>query len=518
MAKKSIPYLALFVIIIFSLIFQVLPLLNNNIYFTVDQGKTVMFVREILQNYRLFIKGPETSIAGVHAGSLWYYFETIGYGIFGGHPIGGILVLTALKLSVIIGFTLWIRTKVGLHWALTILFSFQFFWPAYEASLWSFNPFPLVPLAIIIVLLSTKFLSGAKKFYYYSLVIVLFSLNSDLAGAACFILFFIAVGAVGYRKKLIPLKNYLLTALIVPFIAVLVILKEFFELFIKTKVVSYEAAGIGVFTGTNFIYMLKEFIKILASAICPQNALVGIIIFAAILVLYFRTKKYDATVRRFILLTFGLIFISYIFFSTNRGWKDWHTVYLSPLLFITILLMLSQIKKKIAIVALMLVLVFQITYFNQRLLGYMKHSDDPSLMYNEISVIDWVYQNSETQGFSAYNYTDRYLDYPYQYLFWWYGLKKYGYLPCEYANFPLSAKELYVFGSENYLEPKRGCDRVSFLIIQSTTNGNKNSDWIEKFRLYHNLIETTKVGKITVEKYYRKIGAPDDFCIWRNRC
>ncbi len=516
--KKNIPYILLFLIVILRLALRVVPLLNNNIYFTVDQGKTVLYVREILEQHRIFLKGPETSIAGVHAGPLWYYFEAIGYGIFGGNPIGGVLVLTILKLGVVVAFTLWIRKKIGWAWALTIAFVFQFFWPFYEASLWSFNPFPLVPLAILLVIFLTKFLLGERKFYYFALIVVLLSINADVAGAAVFILFFTLIGLIGVRNKILTKKSYLISALLTPLVAVVGILVEFIHLFIKTKVVSYEASGIGVFSGTNFVYMAQEFLKLFAGVVNQQNILIGILLFFFITVLYFKVKKPEKSVHKFIVLTFVFTLVSYLFFSTNKGWKDWHTVYLSPLLFITFMLMLSQIKKQIAIPILILTIAFQTSYFSQRLTSYMKPTDDPSILYNELAAVDWTYQKSEDQGFSVYNYTDRFYDNPYQYLYWWHGLKKYGYLPCEYSNFPLSSKSAYVEGYEHYLEPKRGCDRISFLIIQSDTNGNQNTDWIKKYREYHTLIESTKVGRITIEKYYRKIGAPNDFCIWLEKC
>lgn len=517
--KKYIPYFFLFVMVALRLVLRIVPLLNNNIYFTVDQGKTVLYVREILNYHRIFLKGPETSIVGVYAGPLWYYFEAIGYGLFGGDPIGGVLILTVLKLVVVIAFTLWISKKIGWTWALIIAFAIQFFWPAYEASLWSFNPFPLVPLAILLLIFLTKFLLNEKKFYYYSLIVILFSLNTDLAGAAVFIIFFIVVGFLGYRKKIIKLKPYVISAFIIPFLGVLGVFKQFLDLYIKTKVISYEVSGIGAFRGTNFLQMLAAFGKIIGGVIAPQHIAFGIVVFVLVSFYYFfRLNKKDKTVNLFVALTFILTLLSYIFFSTNRGWKDWHTVYLPTVLFIAFILMLSQFTKKIAIPILLILFFFQGFYFYQRLTNYMQKSDDPSILYNEISAIDWVYEKSENQGFNVYNYTDRFYDYNYQYLFWWHGLKKYGYLPCEYSNFPLSPKELYVPGYEHYLDPKRGCDRISFLIIQSDTNGNENKNWLDTFRRYHDLVETTHVGKLTLEKYYKKINSPNDFCIWLKKC
>ena len=65
-----------------------------------------------------------------------------------------------------------------------------------------------------------------------------------------------------------------------------------------------------------------------------------------------------------------------------------------------------------------------------------RENNDPSSFRNEIAAIDYVYQQAKGQNFRVYIYLPSVIDYPYQYLFWWYGLKKYGYLPKDYAYLP----------------------------------------------------------------------------------
>src|SRR5260221_13789726 len=108
--------------------------------------------------------------------------------------------------------------------------------------------------------------------------------------------------------------------------------------------------------------------------------------------------------------------------------------------------------------------------------------------------------HNENYGFNLYTYTNSFYDYSYQYLVSWYGLPKYGFYPCEYSNFPLSIKTLYIPHTENYVEPKLGCDKFRFLIIDSTTNGNENKDWINKFRNQTIFIEKVNIGNTIIEK------------------
>lgn len=509
----------LFLILLFCLYFYLYyqALSGNNLYFTIDQGNDALYVREIWQNKALLLKGPETSIRGIFAGPLWYYFLAPGYVLALGHPIGAVytmIILNAVLLSLII---LWIKRKAGPMQGLAVGYTLLFFWLFFETSLYSFNPFPTITTSFVRIILLIEFLEGKKKYYYWAVLVTLLTFNFDVAIAVVLTLFTYSVGLWGVKLKFLSLKEYAISSFTLPSIAIIFLAKQFFEVFWQTKIVTQQNSGLGVFTGLNVYQMSIEFVKMIGSII-PQFSYLGFGIFIVTGVLYMRQHNRNKYVKKFVVLIGVLTIISFLFFASNKGWRPWHTVYLPPLLLITFLLMLFQLPKKIAVPIFTIVLFSNIFFFQTMFKNYKKPSNDPSLLYNELSAIDWVYSQSENQGFKVYNYTDRFFDDPYQYLFWWYGLQKYGYLPDEYANFPLAPKELYVPGYRSYLEPKRGSDRISFLIVQSDTNGETNKDWITVFRENNNLQEETKIGGITVEKYYRKNGAPSDFCLWWKRC
>lgn len=510
--------ISILVILTFGLIIKIYPLINNNIYFTVDQGRDAVYVREILTRHQIITKGPETSIRGIFTGPLWYYLLAPGYVLSGGHPLGGILTLVILNLATTAFLVWWLNKKTNIKIAFLVGISLQFFWPFFETSLWAFNPFPIASLAIIQTILLTEFLLGKKKYFFFALIPILLGINSHVAAAMVLLIFYTAVGVWGVRKKLIPLKQFLAVSLATPLVAILGIMRQFIKTFIQTKVITIQSTGQGVFTGTNLNKMSVEFMKIIGNTTFPYKIAFGFLLFIAILYPFFKTKKVNSAVKKFVYLTLLITIISFVFFASNKGWRSWHTAYLPPLLFISFILMLTQMPRKFATGLLVLIVFVQLINFQKKFSNYISPSDNPSILYNQLETIDWIYANSEEQGFSAYNYTDTFYDFPYQYLFWWHGLNKYGYLPCEYSNFPLSPKELYVPGYDHYLEPKRGCDRLKFLIIQSDTNGEDNKDWINKFREYNNLIDSTKVGEILIEKYYVKPDSPNDFCLWWGRC
>jgi hypothetical protein len=122
------------------------------------------------------------------------------------------------------------------------------------------------------------------------------------------------------------------------------------------------------------------------------------------------------------------------------------------------------------------------------------------MLYNQLSVLDWIYTHNDEDGFNVYTYTNTFYDYPYQYLFWWYGRERYGFMPCEYSNYPKSPKETYIPDFLEYTEPRLGCNRLRFLIVESDTNGQTNKNWIDDFRNDTLLVEEVTIGTVIVEK------------------
>ncbi len=431
--NQKLFWLCLGIILLLGLISHLYAIRNGNLFFTVDQGRDAVYVREILENQHLFLKGPETSIRGIFTGPLWYYFVALGYFFSGGHPAGGVWVLLFLNLATTLILALVVAKKVSQAAALIVAAGLTFFWPFFKTSLYSFNPFPTAALTIFLVLASIKALEGKRKKIFWGGVPIFLAFNANLASAAALTIFYLLVG---------------------------------FWIIHKSKL----------------------------------------------------ARKLDFT-QKFIFLSLGLSLVSFLFFLLGSShYRSWQVAYLPPLLLIAVILALLALPKHLRAFTLIIVFVFNLLYFSQQYHSYLTPSPNPGLLFNQLAAVDWIYTQAENQGFRVYNYTDTFYDYPYQYLFYWHGLKKYGYLPDEYANYPLSPKELYVPGYLNYQEPKRSGEKTSLLIIQAATNGEANADWLEKFREHFNLINSTQIGDIRIEKYTRKHNAPNDPCLWWNNC
>lgn len=487
---KKYFWILTFVIILFGLVLKLYAIAGNNIFFTVDQGRDAVYAREIINYHAIFTQGPQATLKGLHTGPLWYYFAALGYVVADGNPAGAVLALTALNLIIILVLMVIIKKEVDPKIALTVGLGLTLFWPFFTTSLWAFNPFALAALAIILILFLTK------NRYGLAIIPILLAFNAELAGAIALFVFYAAAGFWATLMKKLTWQKYLIYTFLFPFIGLSKILFDF----IKTPRGSATIQDVHKITGTNFQQMAIEFAKMVGATTIPQNPILGFILAIIILAIFiFFIKNKNSFTRLFVYLNICLLFTSYLFFGSNHGWSAWHTAFVSPIVFIAVSLMLWQFKifGKFLI---LIIFVFQVLFFTNNLKDYLRYSPNPSLLYNQEKVLDWIYTHNEGNGFNLYTYTNTFFDYSYQYLVGWYAKNKYGFYPCEYSNFPLSHKYLYIPGADHYVEPKLGCDKFRFLIIDSDTNGEKNKDWINDFRNETLLVEKTQIGGTVIEK------------------
>ena len=116
--------------------------------------------------------------------------------------------------------------------------------------------------------------------------------------------------------------------------------------------------------------------------------------------------------------------------------------------------------------------------------------------------INWIYKDAEGLAFNVYLYTAPVYDYNYQYLFWWYGKKQYGYWPEDYSYLP--GKIDYVPYKDKYIaiqrqqQPQKQPDLI-YLIIERDIFPDRIDGWLGNFSEYK-LINREKIGENIIEK------------------
>ena len=147
-------------------------------------------------------------------------------------------------------------------------------------------------------------------------------------------------------------------------------------------------------------------------------------------------------------------------------------------------------------VILVSIILFSLLNVKNYLLNLQNPNKDPAGFKNEILSIDYVYEKAGGKNFKVYVYLPSVIDYPYQYLFWWRGLKKYGYLPEDYAYAPdkppyISQKEKLDTGSHP------SSSGLVFLIKQPDQNGIRHL-WENTFKGMP-LVSSEKIGPNEIE-------------------
>lgn len=485
-------------ILVSAFVIRVIPTQGNNFFFTTDQGQNAVYAREIWYRGQILFKGPETNIPGIFAGPGWYYFISLGYKLFNGHPLGALFMVILLSLATITLLFWQFSKNISLQTAILVGLFLLVFWPFYDTSRYAFNPFPLVFLAVLEILFLVGFLQGRRANYFWAVVPVLLAFNTEVAGAAALLIFYLLLGFWGIAINRLSWKPFVLFALIIPLAGTAGIGRQFL-LVAQTN----QGSALGTFSGTNFGKVGIEFLEILKNSVVPQNLWISLVLFGGVMFNFFRTPQRNKFKKYFITLSLTLTLTSYLFFSTNKGWRDWHTVYLPTLLFVSFILIATGLTKKLGVFILGLVFLSQFFVFQERYREYLRPSSNPSILANQIRVLDWIYQKREGDGFNAYAYlADDYYDYPYQYLFWWYGREKYGFVPCEYQNlpYPVTSKHTYVPGSLFYNQPTLGCDKFRFLIIEDDKDVDTQQAWLDKVSGGTNLLEEKRIDHIRVQK------------------
>ncbi len=495
-------------ILLTFILLRLLPLRNNNFYFTMDQGNDAVHVRELLRG-RFPLLGPETSVFGLFAGPLWFYLLAPGYFLSGGNPASAVISLVLLNTLFLFVVMKEIKSAISPAFGLFVGANLLFSWTVHDTARYAFNPFPMLLLGLLLILSLIKFFRSRElKHLLFSSIFVGLSFHADIASAAALTSFFLVVIIILVHKKRVRLKNLLYVLAIVVFFLAPHIFSELSSNFSQSRVFLRELDNPkGVFQSSNTRYISRRFIITISRSTFREIPELGIFLFCISLLIFFKNLRPSPSsvfARVFISLTLLLTLISWMFFISNSGWRDWHTSFLSPLIFISFLLLLPFLPKKLALLLYVISLYSHLHVFSSRYAENFRPTDDPSLFTNELSAIDWVYEHSGNQGFYVYNYLPSIYDYPYQYLFHWYGLKKYGFLPCEYAPYKNSSKLFYP-PLARYSYPTKPCTNQVFLIIEPDERKTPRTDWISAISANSTLVDQATLGKIVVQKLLMKL-------------
>lgn len=453
---KKINFLLLLLALILGTYFR-FKNIGYDLVFNYDTARDMLAIRNIVVNHKLTLIGPTTGIEGIFVGPFYYYSMIIPFILSGGDPLSGAIVIAIFGVAAILMGFLFIK-KIFKNSFLAISGAFLI---AFSPLLISYSRFPIhtnyFPFFIILFYFLLYYI-GLGKTKYLPVVSVILGLSFSFEAATAIFLFPTVILFILWNKIKISLKNYILSAVILIITFLPQILFELRHKFLMTNSLIRYLTTKESF-GTASQNFLKErlayfFDNIKTTLIVREHYFPGqnfiietVIILSLILLVYksFRTKDFKISYR----IIFLWIFVSLtgLLFYKNSVW-GWYMIPLYPAFAILPVILFKNLNKYLSIVILAIIILA-----NSQMWIHPAKSDDKTrwvLLRDQIKAVDYVYQDAKTEKFNAYVYVPYVIDYPYQYLWLWYGQKK-------YQNTPSITNEkiFYLIAEPNRTQPDR---------------------------------------------------------------
>lgn len=504
---KSVNIIIFFFLVV-GIIYRLYLTLDNNFLFNMDNARDLVDVREIVVLQKLRLIGPTSAIEGFYNGPAWYYLLAISFVFTGGNPYGAILM--EIILWAIGGFFL--LKLVSKYGTIPLIFTGTvWIYSNYIvlATLYSFNPNPVTLLTPLFIYLLKKYLETNKLIYSVSTwflggLFFNFEMNFGFFIPPIIIAAIIFSGKQNYLKA----SNFWLGSLF--FIATLLpqVLFDLKHQFIMSssifRYLSNPEGGQTFNPLIRFLPMAQRFYQVFNPTFLNLEFLtkVVLIIITIVSLKFLQKKEFKKNLPFLIALIVILVpFLGYVLIPVTVN--SWHLGAEAASLIILSGIALGKIQqwkifgKWLSLFLCFFLVAYVLVNLKNDLTSPKQKSMDVSNFANELAAVDFIYQKSQGKNFKVYIYLPSIIDYPYQYLFWWRGLNKYGYTPKDYAYLP--SQPPYISNKEKFILNNSSLEESGLIFLI------KEPDRIKIRHLWENsfkhlpLLETNKVGPIEIE-------------------
>ena len=442
---------------------------NDLLRFYFDQGRDALVIHKMIHTPKPVLVGPTTGLAGILRGPFFYYLLLPGYLVGQGSPVVAAIWLQIINIIGLYFIYLSAKTLFSPIAGLVAVFLVGFSNHLVSLSRWLSNPSPIfttVPIMLYgliqIIKQSEKRAKDGSELsavrnavkdsseppavcssssFWYVIVALMLGLNLQLEIAseiwfipAVFLFFLLQKKYWPSLKTLIySISVFLLT--LVPQVAFdfrhdHIMFKAIKEHFTNPKEPSF------VFSLPKLIERWQFFQDTFATLLVPQNYLYLTLVLILTFFVSFTIKKYQ-TSQNYLLLWLLLFPLSILsFYQGNQGnFYSYYLIGLFPLFIILVSGGIAHFFKKPnwAIVSILILFLFtssNFTLVKNFLTDDLRGSEQISFK-NQLEAMDWIYQQAEGQDFNLDVYVPPVVPYSYDYLFLWYGQKKYHHQPTQ---------------------------------------------------------------------------------------
>lgn len=512
MNKRKIG-LILSAIFLFGLIVRFLYF-PKDIYFGFDQARDAYVAKEILSGHMKLI-GPPTTFEGLRHGVLYYYLYAPFYWIGNGDP-----TLAATFLRVVNAFgtilifvlaTILFNKYVGLISAFLYAISFE----QTQFALY-FNHPSFAVISILLMFLGLSIFIFAKK--DFGLIISLFGLGLSIQFE--FLLTYLTVTFIAIYlifRKLIPRISFKTS--LFGFMAIFLTLLTFIIAEIKFSFRSTNSVYQLLFEGSQkslykiipmYLFEMGQVIKFNLIGIDQLKLFTALILFGSFLLLLFARVK-----KQIIFLGIWFFSVIVIYFVSGGGELNVDIVQYHPnvgisvslIIFVSYLVFVIG-KKTHYLITLVIIVLISLTNFSliQKInpFGSMPEINAQSFMLlsDEKKVLDYIYQNSEPKQFAVKAISmPFYVNTTWSYLFEWYGLQKYGYLPIWNGKNALGFP-----GNLEVVDAQDKAPDLRYLIIEPVRGIPTYliDDYLKEENYFTDIDKEVKIGKFQVQVRHKK--------------
>lgn len=438
MSHKTTILLILLLVFILAFFLRAQETLSGNYLFLKDQGRDMMAVKSIVADKKVTLIGPDSGMQGVFQGPLYYYLLAVPFLLFDGNPIGDMWLMVFLSMLSIGIVYWWVRKLYGEIAALFTAFIFAVSPGASAAATFIWNPHPTIPLVAIYMYFLLKTTSTTKPFYLYAMIGTLglffhteMALGVPLSLATLIYLLL-------YRRDLFTkqLKHLLLASLIFVGLMSPLILFDLRHDNITSKsillMLQGKTQGLAENREPYAKVLLGHYVAMYHtwrySYTWVSSFQVPLILTTLISAVFFSST--DKLLRKILLFPF-LIYIVYMLYP-YQTW-GWYFIGIYPIFILLLGLVLFKIWRYQwgkAVCAIIIAVLLYGSYF-ELAKNYSRPPGEggKAKIQGQLTAIDTIYQDAGGKEFNVLIFAPVVLTDNYDYLFWWHGLRAYGYLP-----------------------------------------------------------------------------------------
>lgn len=447
-----IKFLLVVLVVFFTLIPRITEILSGNYLFGFDQGRDYLEVKNIVINRHLTLIGSEwgggfAGFSNLFHGPFYYYFLSIPFFLFSGNPYGGIWLMFFLSLATIgVGYLL--GKKVfgelgGLTFALLLAIS-----PPLVSTarfIWNSHPAPLFVLLAFYFIYKMTVTKREKKVTIFLAAFssgFIYNFQTAIAIPICISLLLYSIFILKIRK----LKEYVFL-----FLGYLLAFSPIILFNLRHNFISFD----GLFqysskldSGVTLMFirfLLRDhfysFVFNFFNSFPRQNLIPSTIVFLIIFIsaTYFLIKEKSHSLRQFIIFLLILPLLTFLMltFLKNAVWS-YYLLHLNIVyIFLFTYIIYSSFSQNIfwskALLTSILI-VFLFFHFPWAINNFRVDYSDyggTAKVKGRIEAIDYLYQAAKEKPFNLLIFTPPVYTYPYDYLLWWYGEKRYGFIPSQ---------------------------------------------------------------------------------------